>query len=79
MLRTIRNNSNDDTMKQELEQNINHFLASGYKLDKLNESKTKALQKPIQQNVATNEKQDTLIFPVHYFNGISDLKISRIF
>ena len=40
----------------------------------MNELKTKALQKSTQQNNPTNEETNTLIFPVHYFDGISDLK-----
>ena len=74
MLRTIRNNSCDDTKANELNQTINHFVSSGYKREKLNELKTKALQKSTQQNNPTSDETNTLIFPVHYFDGISDLK-----
>ena len=84
MLRTIRNNSKDDTRTEELNQNIQHFITSGYNVDKLNTLKGKALDKSMQhqnqphqlQQPTTNRatEEETLIFPVHYFEGISDLK-----
>ena len=74
MLRTIRNNSCDNNRTNELKQTINHFVSSGYKLEKLNELKTKALQKSTQQHNPINNDTNTLIFPVHYFDGIADLK-----
>ena len=74
MLRTIRNNSCDNNRTNELKQTINHFVSSGYKLEKLNELKTKALQKSTQQHNPRNGNTNTLIFPVHYFDSIADLK-----
>ena len=49
-------------------------MSSVYKIEKLNELKTKAIQKSTQQNDLPNNDNNTLIFPVHYFDGISDLK-----
>ena len=72
-LRTLRNNSNDETRKMELDQCLKHFVASGYNAEKLQTLKDKALQNLPTQNLPANE-EDTLTFPVHYFSGISELK-----
>ena len=45
MLRTVRNNSKNNTKIDELNENITHFVASGYHPNKLNDLKTKALHK----------------------------------
>ena len=72
-LRTLRNNSTEETRNEELDLCVRHFVASGYNIEELKKLKEKALQNVPTQNLATNEV-DTLTFPVHYFSEISELK-----
>ena len=75
MLRSLRNNSKEETRTTELNQCIKNFENSGYSTGKLNELKEKAIQKASTTNNETsNEEVDTLVFPVHYFNGLPELK-----
>ena len=72
-LRTLRNNSNNQTRNLELEQCLEHFVSSGYHREKLQTLKNKALQNFPTQNLSSNELE-TLTFQVHYFSGIAELK-----
>ena len=74
MLRTLRNNSKDETRTVELNQCIKHFENSGYDTANLNEIKERAIVKSTTINETVNEEADTLIFPVHYFDGLSTFK-----
>ena len=73
MLRTLRNNSKVETRNDELKQCITYFEASGYNITKLNELKEKTTKKSTLVNNASEER-DTLIFPVHFFEGVSEFK-----
>ena len=73
ILRTLRNNSKQETKVIEVEQCINDLTNSGYTPEKLTNLKQKAIAKVLDNNV-TNEEKDTLMFPVHYFEGIADFK-----
>ena len=74
MLRTLRNNSKEETRIVELDQCINHFENSGYQTAKLNETKEAAIAKSSTNNEATIDEIDTLVFPVHFFEGLSTFK-----
>ena len=73
MLRVVRNNSKEETRKTDLEQCIKSFENSGYKANKLVQWKEKALTKTTNPTTTSSE-DDTLVFPVHYFEGISEFK-----
>ena len=67
MLRTLRNNSKEETRTLELNQCIKHFENSGYSTDNLNQIKERAITKSTTINETIHKEADTLIFPVHYF------------
>ena len=74
MLRTLRNNSKPETSTTELELCVKEFENSGYKTEKLIELKQNAINK---NNETTDDNVDggnTLIFPVHFFDGIKEFK-----
>ena len=73
MLRVIRNNSKVETRNEELEQCIKTFSNSGYKTEQLLKLKEKALNRISSNNGQVNNV-DTLVFPLHYFDGITDFK-----
>ena len=73
MLRTLRNNSKQETATNELELRMEQFKNSGYQIEELNKLKEKAINK--KSDTPVNESQsDTLVFPVHFFDGISKFK-----
>jgi hypothetical protein len=74
MLRTLRNNSKAVTRSADLTQCMKHRENSGYDTDKLNTIKERALLKSINDEPTTDEEVDTLVFPVHYFSGLSEFK-----
>ena len=76
ILRTLRNNSKEETKVNEIEQCLKDFEHSGYSRQELNKWKEKAIEKHRSaEHPPTNEtEEDTLIFPVHYFDGIADFK-----
>ena len=74
MLRTLRNNSKPNTATTELDLVVKHFENSGYKTENLLEQKEKAINKATNGTTDNNEADDTLVFPVHYFDGIHDFK-----
>ncbi len=73
MLRVLRNNSKHENKMLELNDCVKHFSNSGYKTEKLENIKQKVINKAMV-NTTTAEEGDTLVFPVHYFAGISELK-----
>ena len=72
-LRTLRNNSRDENTREELELCAQHFVNSGYGKEILLELKQKAIDKSNQPNTISRE-QETLVFPVHYFDGVRELQ-----
>ena len=74
MLRTLRNNSKDETRTAELKECIKHFENSGYNTDNLNKQKENAISKSSAENETVNAEVNMLMFPVHYFTGISKFK-----
>lgn len=73
MLRTLRNNSKPETTTTELELCVKQFENSGYQIEKLNELKQSAINKATE-TTDNNVQGDTLVFPVHYFDGIREFK-----
>ena len=74
LLRTLRNNSKAETRVTEFEQCVKHFVNSGYNPVKLNKIKENAINKSSTENESADSEGDTLVFPIHYFSGISDFK-----
>ena len=74
MLRTLRNNSKDETRNEELLQCVSYFKNSGYNPDKLQDLKEKAILKHTATNTPTRSAGETLVFPVHYFQGIGEFR-----
>ena len=72
ILRTLRNNSKQETKAIVVEQCIKEFKNSGYNVDKLTSLKEKAMEKASDDN--SDEKKDSLVFPLYYFEGIEDFK-----
>ena len=73
MLRTLRNNSKPDESAEELDICLKHFENSGYEKERLNEIKQRAVSN-INNAVADREENETLVFPVHHFDGINEFK-----
>ena len=73
MLQIIWNNSKDETRNIELDQCVQTFADSGYDVNQLIKLKQKALNKNSTNNIQDDDS-DTLVFPVHYFNGIAEFK-----
>ena len=74
MLRTLRNNSKDETKNDDLNQCISYFEASGYNPKTLGELKEKAISKMNTINVNPSEPTNTLVFPLHFFDGVTEFK-----
>ena len=75
MLRTLRNNSKEETRNIELEECVKIFENSGYKTDDLTKLKERATTKAASPNTNTTDTEnETLVFPVHYFEGVAELK-----
>ena len=72
LLRTVRNNSKDETKHVEIDQCIQDFKSSGYKIDELTKLKEKAIA--IVPNTPNTGEEKLLVFPVHFFMGISEFK-----
>ena len=73
LLRTLRNNSKEETKTIETKQCIKDFVNSGYKLELLQTLEEKAISK-VANNATEEEEENTLIFAVHYFEGLSELQ-----
>ena len=79
MIRTIENNSKDDTRTTQLKELMDHFENSGYKKTELEELQQKAITKmntPTEEttNDETNEDKRTLVFLMYSFAGIKEFK-----
>ena len=74
MLRTMRNNSKEETKSIQLDECIKHFENSNYNTTNLMEIKQRAIERSNTVNEPDVTQQDTLVFPVHYFEGLSELK-----
>ena len=74
MLRSLRNNSKEETRTTELNNCVTYFENSGYNTAKLNEIKEKVISSSTTNNEVVNEEVDTLVFPVHYFSDIPEFK-----
>lgn len=72
LLRTIRNNSKEETKLIEIENCIRDFSNSGYNPNELAKLKDKVINQ-ISNNKPT-EENNTLVFPVHFFDGVSEFK-----
>ena len=74
MLRSLRNNSKEETRTTELNQCVTYFENSGYNTAKLNEIKEKVISRSATNKEVVDEEVDTLVFPVHYFSDIPEFK-----
>ena len=74
LLRTIRNNSTEETRNIELDQCVQDFIDSGYKPDDLQMLKDKAIAKNNDSLIESDEEKETLVFPVHYFQNVKKSK-----
>ena len=72
-LRTLRNNSKEETTSAGMDLCTSHFENSGYNKEKLLKLKQNAIDKT-NEPTNDNEESDTLVFPVHYFDGVQELK-----
>ena len=52
---------------------VQHFINSGYNREQLQELKQKAINKS-DEATSTRDESETLVFPVHYFDGVKELK-----
>ena len=72
LLRTMRNNSKVETRSIEVDQCVKDFTNSGYDPEELTKLKEKAVTK---SNVTEEtEEEDTLVFPIHFFDKLKDFK-----
>jgi hypothetical protein len=74
ILRTLRNNSEQEMKITETEQCLKTFENCGYNRQELLKWKQKAIENTSCHNNPKNEARDTLVFPVHYFDGITEFK-----
>ena len=74
MLRTLRNNSKEETRTAELSKCISYFENSGYKSAILNQLKDDAIIKSSANPETPQDELETLVFPIHYFSRLSEFK-----
>ena len=74
MLRTLRNSSKPETAATEIELCAKEFENSGYKKERLVELKQKATNRITDNTTNNDEDRETLVFPLHYFEGIDEFK-----
>ena len=75
LLRTVRNNSKEETCNRELEKCVQDFKNSGYKENDLQTIREKALTKSTTNPVRNSDNTgDELVFPVHYFQQLNAFK-----
>ena len=80
MIRTIENNSKTETREIQIKELIKHFENSGYDKKQLDELKHKAMEKTestaaVTDNNDDNQDNETLVFPLHYFEGSRNLNL----
>ena len=73
-LRTLRNNSKPGTASIELNLVATHFENSGYEKERLNKLKEKAINNANEPTEQSSGENETLVFPLHYFNEIREFK-----
>ena len=73
MLRTLRNNSKPELATKELDTCLENFANSGYEKKRLDVMKQRAINST-NSPATINEESDTLVFPVHHFDGIKEFK-----
>ena len=74
MIRAIHNNSKEETRTSQMTELIRHFKNSGYSEQELKELKEKAINKISASNQSTPDNDNTLIFPMYYFDGVQEFK-----
>ena len=76
MIRTIENNSKEETKEAQLTELMKHFENSGYNRNTLDELKTKAIAKTTTatEETTNNTENNTLVFPMYFFDGINQFK-----
>ena len=74
MIRAIHNNSKEETRTSQMTELIRHFKNSGYSEQELKELKEKAINKTSASNQSTPGNDNTLIFPMYYFDGVQEFK-----
>ena len=72
LLRTVRNNSKDETRHVEIDQRVQDFKNSGYKIDELTKLKEKAMT-IVPTTPSTDEEK--LVFPVHFLWEYQNLNL----
>ena len=58
---------------KELETSVKHFESSGYRKDDLDRLKQDAINKANEPPIERDDVE-TVVFPLHYFNGVNQLK-----
>ena len=79
MIRTIENNSKEETRDMQMNELVQHFENSGYSRRQLDELKHKAMVKTTTAAAMTNtdeinQNNESLVFPLYYFEGIQEFK-----
>ena len=78
MIRTLNRNSNEETRNTELYKLKKDFIKSGYKGDTLERIETETRRKRANALTETatdqTQKENTLTFPVSYFDGLNEFK-----
>ena len=73
LLRTIRNNSKEETKTIEIDECVREFINSGYNAEEIAKLKEKATSKT--NNVRDDtEEEDTIVFPLHFFDKLKEFK-----
>ena len=74
MIRTMKGNSKEETLEEEMVKLKANLVKSGYSEESLNQIEQSIAQRDnTERNEETNE-QDVITFPVSYFEGIEELK-----
>ena len=81
MIRIMENNSTEATCDEQVNELLNHFKNSGYNPRELQKLKEKAVTRTTSTTPTTteadnnsNKKNDTLVFPIYFFEGLQEFK-----
>ena len=74
MLRTLNNNSKEETKIAELNQLVKEFEDSGYNPGELSDIKQKAIEK-VSNHTHGEAKENSLVFSLYYFEGLPEFKL----
>ena len=74
MISTLERNSEEESKDTEMAKLIQDFVKSGYKKEELLQIKNKAIEHMNNDNNRNRNEVQTITFPVHYFEGLKDLK-----